>query len=127
MIFSTRILRVSADLWGTREGGVSIDAPSVRDLLRENEGRKEFVRSILETLGRGRVYDDSSAGEGVYVFYLPLGRLTLDGSVQRLLPGGMLRKGKVVVEVQGGVAEATEAPDWVEVEIRDHDVEEIEG
>ena len=38
-----------------------------------------------------------------------------------------MTKKKVVIEVHGGIAEVTECPDDVEVEIIDHDNEEAEA
>lgn len=73
-IWTLKIIRVVSAY-----GDVSIDAPSVRQLLYENDGYKDFVRHIVTTVANGEVYDDSD-GDFI-VQYIPVSKLKVDPRV----------------------------------------------
>lgn len=82
-IWELKIVRVVSNY-----GNVSIDAPSVKQLLYENEGFKEFVRAIVNSVARGEMYDDS---DGDYIVqYMPASKLDISERALELARKGRL-------------------------------------
>jgi len=80
----TAIIRIVID-----RSEVRIDAPTKEQLFKENESFESFAQSVIETIEKGDIYDDSD-GE-LKVYYVAAKCVKIDESIGKFKPYERLR------------------------------------